>query len=46
MKQFIKVGYTILHLEEEEVKLLEFLSKNNLLKFTPEKIEIYGYEEK
>ena len=46
MKQFVEVGYTVLHLEEEEVKLLAYLNKHNLLKFTPKKIEVYGYEEK
>ena len=44
MKQFIEVGYTILYLEEEEVKLLSYLSEHNLLKFTPKKIEVYGHE--
>lgn len=44
MKQFIEVGYTILYLEEKEVKLLSYLSEHNLLKFTPKKIEVYGHE--
>ena len=46
MKQFVEVGYQVLHLEEEEVKLLEYLNKHNLLKFNPKRIEVYGYEEK
>ena len=44
MKQFIEVGYKVLFLEEEEVKLLSYLSEHNLLKFTPKKIEVYGHE--
>lgn len=46
MKQFVEVGYKILHLEEKEVALLEYLNKNHLLKFDLKKIEVYGYEEK
>ena len=43
MKQFIEVGYKVLFLEEEEVKLLSYLSEHNFLKFTPKKIEGYGH---
>ena len=46
MKQFIEVGYKVLYLGEEEIKLLMHLSELNLLKFTPKKIEVYGYENK
>ena len=46
MKQFIEVGYTILYLDEEEIKLIMHLSKLNLLKFAPKKIEVYGFENK
>ena len=44
MKQFIEVGYKVLYLGEEEIKLLSYLSEHNLLKFTPKKIEVYGHE--
>ena len=46
MKKFVEVGYQVLHLEEKEVELLEFLSKHNLLKFSPKEIEVYGFNEK
>ena len=46
MKQFIEVGYTVLYLDEEEIKLLIHLSKLNLLKNEQKKIEVYGYENK
>lgn len=46
MKKFIEIGYNIFYLGEKEIELLNQLSKKNLLKFTPEEIEVYGYEEK
>lgn len=46
MKRFVEIGYKIFYLDDKEMELLKALSKNNLLKFTPEEIKVYGYEEK
>lgn len=46
MKRFVEIGYKIFYLDDKEMGLLNALSKNNLLKFTPKEIEVYGYEEK
>ena len=45
-KEFYEVGTYIYLLDENEVNLLIDLSNRNLLKFTPEKIEIYESENK
>jgi hypothetical protein len=46
MKRFVEIGHKIFYLGDKEIELLNVLSKNNLLKFTPEEIKVYGYEEK
>lgn len=46
MKRFVEIGYKIFYLDDKEMELLNTLSKKNLLKFTPEEIKVYGYEEK
>ena len=46
MKRFVEIGYKIFYVDDKEMELLNTLSKKNLLKFTPEEIKVYGYEEK
>lgn len=44
-KIFVTIGYVLLHVTKKEYDLLLYLHKRNLLKFTPEEVEIYGSEE-
>lgn len=46
MKRFVEIGYKVFYLDDKEMELLNLLNKNNLLKFTPEEIKVYGYEER
>lgn len=41
-KSYYEIGYKIFLLNEVEIQLLKELDKNNLLKFSPRKIEVYG----
>ena len=43
-KEYYRVGYRVYLLSKIEVQLLVDLSNCNLLKFTPEKLEVYGAE--
>ena len=43
-REFYEVGTKIYYVTETEVQLLLDLAKSNLLKFTPQKIDIYGID--
>ena len=43
-RKFYEVGTKIYYLTEAEAQLLLDLAKSNLLKFTPEEIDIYGID--
>lgn len=43
-RTFYEVGTKIYYLTEVEAQLLLDLAKSNLLKFTPEKVDVYGVD--